>query len=33
MMLVDDVAPGDGGAVEMPNDSPLMESTLMMMMI
>ena len=29
MMLVDDVALGDGGVVEMPNDSPLMENTLM----
>ena len=29
MMLVDDVALGDGGAAEMPDDSPLMEITLM----
>ena len=29
MMLVDDVALGDGGTVEMPDDGPLMETTLM----
>ena len=29
MMLVDDVALGDGGAVEMLDDGPLMEITLM----
>ena len=32
MMLVDDVALGDGGAVEMPDDSPLMEITSLHLM-